>query len=241
MSQPEAHRLISELAEPFTGEILFDDVPDATWFIKDEAGRYVVVNQELVRRTGRTGKHELLGRTAAEVFAGPLGESYLEQDLRLIAGGEPLHNELELHIYTSGEPGWCLTTKQPLKDRAGRIIGLVGISRDVRATTDDFDDVAAALREVRSRLAHPWTVDEVARLANLSAYQLDRRLREVFHLTTNQLVLKYRMDRAAERLRGTDRPIVEIALECGYSDQSAFTRVFRRTTGLTPGDFRRLG
>jgi len=236
----DPRQFLAELAEPFTGEALFDDVSDAAYFIKDAAGRYVVVNQELVRRTGRAGKHELLGRTAAELFAGPLGASYLEQDLRLIAGGEPLRNELELHLYPSGEPGWCLTTKLPLKNRDGRTIGLVGISRDIRAPTEDFDDVAAALREVRTRLDTPWTVDEIARLAKLSAYQLDRRIREVFHLSTNQLVLKLRMDQAAERLRGTERPIIEIALECGYSDQSAFTRQFRRTTGLTPGEFRRL-
>jgi PAS domain S-box-containing protein len=240
MTEHPLSTLLQQLAEPFTGEALFDSVDDATFFMKDRLGRYVLVNRTLARRCGADDKARLIGRTAAQVFPPPLGEAYLAQDLELIATGEPLLNELELHTYVTGEPGWCLTTKQPLQNRLGECIGLVGISRDLYPPTDDYHDVAAAVHEVRSRLDEDWTVDAMAGLAKLSAYQFDQRIREVFHLSANQLVLKLRMDRAVQRLRDTTKPIVQIALECGYSDQSAFTRQFRRTIGLAPGDYRRL-
>lgn len=240
MSESSVEKLLQQLAEPFTGEVLFDAVDDATFFMKDDRGRYVLVNRTLAKRCAGGDKTRLLGRTAAEVFPPPLGEAYLAQDLELIATGEPLQNELESHIYATGEQGWCLTTKQPLRNRAGKCIGLVGISRDLYPPTDDYRDVAATIHEVRNQLEAVWTVDDMARLAKLSAYQFDQRIREVFHLSANQLVLKLRMDRAVQRLRDTTRPIAQIALECGYSDQSAFTRQFRRTLGIAPGDFRRL-
>lgn len=233
-------QILTQLAEPFTGEALFDAISDATFFMKDDCGRYVLVNRTLAQRCGATDKATLIGRTAAEVFPHPLGDGYLEQDKHLIATGEPLLNELELHTYPTGEPGWCLTTKQPLKNVAGQSIGLVGLSRDLYTPTDDYRDVATAFRAVQSQLDAAWTVDEVARLAGLSSYQMDQRIRDVFHLSTNQLILKFRMDHAMQRLRDTSKPIARIALECGYSDQSAFTRQFRRTIGITPGDYRRL-
>ena len=67
---------------------------------------------------------------------------------------------------------------------------------------------------------------------------LIRRVRQIFRLTTGQMLLKLRIDAAAEQLRDNDRPVAQIALACGYSDQSAFTRQFRRTIGLTPLEYR---
>jgi len=240
MSNHAVRQFFAQLAEPFTGEVLFDAMDDVTFFVKDRLGRYLLVNRTLARRCGVKDKSTLIGRTAAEVFPHPLGDGYLAQDLQLIATSEPLLNELELHTYPTGEPGWCMTTKHPLKNDAEECIGLVGISQDLYAPTDDYRDVAAALHEVQQNLDSQWTVEAVAQRAGLSSYQIDQRIREVFRLTTNQLVLKFRMDRATQRLRDTAKPIAEIALECGYSDQSAFTRQFRRTIGLAPGDYRRL-
>lgn len=240
MSNLALAQLLAQLAEPFTGEALFDAISSVTFFAKDRQGRYVLVNRALAQRCGANDKSKLLGRTAAEVFPRPLGEAYLAQDLALIRECEPLLDKLELHTYPTGDPGWCLTTKLPLKDRAGGCIGLVGISQDLYAPTADYQDVAIALAAVQQALDHPWTVAEVARRAGLSPYQIDKRVREVFHLSTSQLILKFRMDRATQRLRDTNQTIVQIALDCGYSDQSAFTRQFRRTIGLAPGDYRKL-
>ena len=47
-----------------------------------------------------------------------------------------------------------------------------------------------------------------------------------------------RIGRACDRLRHTEAPLSELALECGYADQAAFTRQFRKSVGLTPGAYR---
>ncbi|MGB5630828.1 MAG: helix-turn-helix transcriptional regulator, partial [Woeseiaceae bacterium] len=61
-----------------------------------------------------------------------------------------------------------------------------------------------------------------------------------FGLTTGQWVLKTRISHASRVLVETDLPIADIALEAGYADQSAFTRQFRRSTGLSPSAYRRV-
>ena len=52
------------------------------------------------------------------------------------------------------------------------------------------------------------------------------------------MLLKFRMDAAAEQLRDSDRSVTQIGLDCGFADQSAFSRQFRKATGLTPVEYR---
>lgn len=241
-SQLLRQELFAQLAEPFVGDVLFDSLSDLVFFIKNGRGEYVVVNQTLVTRCGVENKLQLIGRTPLEVFPAPMGANYQTQDLALLQSGQPLLNELELHLYPSGSSGWCLTTKVSLLGRDGQRIGLVGMSRDLESPLkegDDFRQVAAAIRHAKDHLAAAPTLDELANVAGLSPYQLDQRIRRVFHLTTGQLLLKFRIDLATQRLRDTITPLSQIALDCGYSDQSAFTRQFRTTIGLTPTEYRK--
>ena len=106
-------------------ETLFDRIPDVVFFIKDRQGRYVRINQTLVTRCGVRDKTELLGQTPREVFPSPLGNRFLEQDLRVSASGVPIVQNLELHLYPNHQMGWCRTIKTPLWD-AAIPVGLVG-------------------------------------------------------------------------------------------------------------------
>ncbi len=233
--------LFARLAEPFTAEAVFDRLPGVVYFVKNDRAEYVVVNRTLADRCGVRDKRALLGRTAAQAFPPPLGRSFWEQDRRLLATGRTVVNELELHLYPSGLAGWCLTDKFPLRGTGGGVVGLVGVSQDLHAPderADDYGRVAAAVRHARDRLDRQLVAGELAAVAGLSAYQLDQRIRRLFRLSTGQLLLKLRMDAAAELLRDTDLPGAAVGLSCGYADQSAFARRFRRTTGLTPGEYR---
>jgi AraC-like DNA-binding protein len=233
--------LFTQLAEPFTGEALFDCLPDLVFFIKNRRGEYAVVNQTLVERLRKRGKAELIGRRPDEVFPAPLGRSYRAQDEQVLRGGEPIRDQLELHFYPGGRRGWCVTSKLPLRGRDGAIAGLAGFSRDLHAASErgeDFSQVAAAVRRIQTRYEEPLRVRELARSAGLSEYQFDRRMRRIFRITAGQLIQKVRMEAALQRLRATRASIAEVASACGYADQSAFTRAFRQTVGYSPSEYR---
>lgn len=229
------------LASPMVSELLFDHLPDLTYFVKNQIGQYIAVNQTLAERCGASTKEELIGRVATETFAKPFGHHFLAQDLALIRTGKSLINELEQHPYPRRGTGWCLTTKLPLRDSAGSVIGLVGMSRDLhlpKEDTSDFDSVARVVETIRGQLDEPLKISHLAESVGLSTWQLDQRMREVFGVTVSQFILQTRMDAAAKRLQQSSQSIVQIALSVGYGDQSAFTRQFRKTFGMTPRAYR---
>jgi AraC-like DNA-binding protein len=234
--------LLQQLNAPFTGEALFDCLPDVVFFIKNSRSEYVVVNQTLVERCGRRSKHQLIGRTADEVFPPPLGQSYRAQDDAVLGGAHAIRDQLELHFYPTGGCGWCVTNKLPLRGRDGAVVGLYGVSKDLQQTdagSEDFAQVAKALQRIRTHYDQPLQVGELAQRAGLSVYQFEERVRRIFHVTAGQLIQKVRMEAAVERLVETDESIATVAAKCGYSDQSAFTRKFRETVGLSPSRYRR--
>lgn len=233
--------LLSQLAAPFTGEALFDCVGDLVFFIKNRRGEYVVVNQTLVERCDRREKDELIGRRADEVFPPPFGANYRAQDENVLRHGAAIFNQLELHFYAGGGRGWCLTNKLPLRDRAGGVIGLVGVSKDLHSADrrgDDYAAVAKVVQHIQNHFDEPLRVKKLAGMAGLSGYQFEQRLRKIFQITAGQLIQKVRMENAVRELRASRATIAEVALNCGYSDQSAFTRQFRQTTGLSPSEYR---
>ncbi len=222
-------------------EDLFDRIPDVVFFLKDQRGRYVVVNHSLVERCRAADKSELIGRTAAEVFPRPLGQRYLKQDLNVCTTGNPVSGRLELHLYPGGREGWCLTDKVPILSAGEEIIGLAGVSRDLRVTAagaDDLDDVARAVTFLQANFDESISADDLARRAGMSVYQLTRRIRSIYGITPAQLLNTTRIDMASRLLRTTNAPISEIAQRCGFFDQSAFTRSFKAAAGLTPSQYR---
>jgi len=234
--------LLSVLDRASVAEDLFDVIPDTVFFVKDAAGRYVLVNKTLVERTGRAAKRELVGRTAAEVFPGALGREIGAQDDAVIASGIGIAGKLELHLYPGGGEGWCLTWKEPLRDADGRIVGLSGISRDLQTAASGRSDLASVSRIVdyiHGHLGEPLPLSSLAGRAGLTQFQLDQRMRGLFGVSTAQYQTRARINHACGLLRQGAEPIAQIALACGYGDQAAFTRAFRKFVGLTPSDYQK--
>lgn len=231
-------------AAPFAVEDLFDRLPDVVFFAKDREGRYVRANQTLVARCGKRHKREVLGRTAEEVFPRGLGAAYTAQDREVLRTGAPIEDKLELHLYPGGREGWCLTFKVPLRGPGGATTGLVGISRDVHRPDErhpEYARLARAIDAMHARFSEPVRLAALAAQVGLSMDRFERVVKQVFHLTPRQLLVKTRVDAASRLLRETETTIAGIAQACGYADHSAFTRQFKATVGLTPRAFRDRG
>jgi AraC-like DNA-binding protein len=237
MSRP----LVPALADPWFAASLFDQTPDIAFFVKDRQARYVVVNETLVARCGLRRKSEMLGKTAAELFPAPLGAGYMEQDLLVLRTGAPIRDRLELHIYPGGLRGWCLTHKFALLGTDASIVGLTGISKDLQRpdeAQEDYRQIARAVEQLQQSFAEPLRIESLAQSAGFSVDRFERRVRRIFQLTPRQLLTKARIDAASTLLLEERRSVAEIAQACGYGDQSAFTRQFKATVGLTPTAWR---
>jgi len=222
-------------------ENLFDLVPDVAFFVKDISGRYTIVNASLVVRHGLREKSQALGKRPKDICPGEFGAVPSRQDAVVMRTGRPILDHLEMHWYAPNKPGWCLTTKLPIRDDAGAIVGLIGISRDVRMPIRAHEiplKVAEALNHFESNLADSTTAATLARRAGLAPHRFARLMKKFFGLTPSQFIAKARITAASRLLRETDSPVAAIALSCGFYDHSAFTRAFRKVTGTTPSRMR---
>lgn len=220
---------------------LFDHLPDTAFFAKDLGGRYVFVNRSLAERVGLREPSELVGRRVNDFFPATLAARYAEQDAVVVRTGRPILDRLELHWYPRRRPGWCLTTKLPWRDEVGAVVGLVGISRDLRAP-GDREIIPASLAETLAFLEEhydePVSPASLASRAGLSAVRFARLIKRIFRITPSQLIAQTRLAAASRLLEDGDRPVAEVALACGFYDHSAFTRAFKSATGETPTGFR---
>ena len=92
---------------------------------------------------------------------------------------------------------------------------------------------------VKSIACEPHTVDDIARKSYMSRRSLERYFLEKTGSTPANYRLDCRLERAKSLLTDGATAIAEIAQECGFCDQSHFTRTFRKHVGMTPAVFRK--
>src|SRR3546814_838958 len=126
-------------------ENIFDHIPDVLFYVKDEQARYVVVNMAVVEQSGARSKAEVCGRTADELLPGN-GFSTMNQDMGVISKGKCVVDLLRLYISWGGKTQWCLSTKYPIIEEDGRIIGLIGISRRLPRSEEHTSELQSLMR-----------------------------------------------------------------------------------------------
>ncbi len=234
-------KFLEQLATPFVAERLFAVVPDIVFCIKNIDGQYISANPAFAERLGLKSVDDILGKTADDLFPTHLSTTYQEQDEVVLVQGQEISDRLELVLNRDRSLGWYIASKVPLSGKNGKIIGLASISRDL-LTPGDKDLRFAGLAKVIENIQRNYTEDvnllQLANSAELTLPQLERRMRKVFKLTTSQFIRKTRIGAAARMLTKSNKAIIDIAMDCGYSDQSAFTRQFKATVGMAPGAYR---
>jgi len=215
--------------------------PQVMFCIKGVDGTYLAANQAFADRAGVAAVGDVVGRTAGDLFPADLVERYAVQDDAVMRTGQTLSNELEVITRPDGSYGWFLTSKSRWLGEDGRPAGLITVSIDQRTAVDGTAPhrrLAAAVDLARTRFAEQLTVTELASVAEMTVSQLERTARRVLGVTPKQLILRFRLAEALRLLETSTASIADIASQCGYYDQSAFGRQFKRTVGVSPAAYR---
>jgi len=131
---------------------LIDNLPDGI-YAKDTAGRKTMANPADLKVLGCKTEAEAIGKSDFDLFPKDVAEQFWADDQKVIHG-EPVINREEFFLDEKGEKCWLLTSKLPLRDQNGKIVGLMGIGRDITARKQaetKLDQAQKQLLEVSHR------------------------------------------------------------------------------------------
>src|SRR5271157_4858981 len=111
-------------------EALEENIPDTIYF-KDTQGRFLHLSKAHVRAFNLVSTTEVLGMTDFDFFSDEHARAAFEDEQRIIRTGEPIIDKEEKETWLDRPATWVLTTKMPLRDPHGNIVGTFGISRDI--------------------------------------------------------------------------------------------------------------
>lgn len=229
-----------QLGDPASVRAIFDHLPEIFFFVKDRAGRMVSASSTILNRLGYRTEEELIGKRDEDLYPPALAQAYSADDAEVFRTGEPLVERLEIWFDEQRNLDWGVTTKVPLRNRRGKIIGLMGVTRrdPRRVPAKEEGETSQAVQYLRQHADRLVSPAELARHLNISTRTLSRRIGEAFGISPYELALRTRLQAAAEALVQTHDEISAIALAHGFCDQSAFSQHFRRRMGTTPRRFR---
>jgi len=137
--------LVNNLArKDYILDTFMENVPDSIYF-KDRKSRFIRVNQSLADLFGVDDPSMLVGKSDFDFFPEKQAAPKYEQEQAIIRTGQPLLAQEE----PDAGGRWALTTKMPLRDEHGAIIGTFGISRDITELKQAQLEVAAAYEEIK--------------------------------------------------------------------------------------------
>ncbi len=191
---------------------LLDSIPDSI-YIRSFDGHYIVVNSALAELVGCDDPEQVTGKTPFDFFPEDRARRFLDEDQKVLSTGEILVNRNSRLRDANGEVRHLLTTKVPVRDREGRIFGIVGINRDVT----EQERARQALKQTEHRMQE--IVDHspspmYAKSLTGRYLMINRRYEELFHVKSKDVVGKTDLevigdDSLVRRIRKNDQLVIE--------------------------------
>ena len=239
-TQKYGHEIILEcvgttLSQPLE---LWDYIDDVLLWIKDAECHYRWVNLPFVLNFGFRDRSELIGRTDFDICTLPLANQYRSDDVRVLQG-ERILRRVELVGLFDHTARWCTTSKVPLEDRAGHIVGTAGITRPLIGRSAVADSpLSKVILYISEHYAKSITNKDLANACGLSVRALERQFITAYATSPHDYIRQLRVRMSCHALVYSSKTLAEIANDFGFTDQSHFTKEFRRLQGQTPRAYR---
>ena len=158
-----------------------DGTPTVSIYIKDTQGRFVAASLAAARVMGAAAPRDILGKSDFDFYPEEVAVEYLGDEQEVMRSRKPLINKEEPHLDPQGNVKSVLTTKVPITDSRGTVVGLVGISRDIT-------DRKRAEEELRLNEARLQALVQLHQMAAASLQEItDFALESAVALTNSEI------------------------------------------------------
>ncbi len=224
---------------------LFDYLEDTPLWMKDEAGHYEWVNVSFLLNFGVKTRAEIIGRTDYDFCGEVLANQYRIDDERVLRGDKIL-SRVELVGRFDHTARWCVTSKVPLRDAKGKIVGTAGVTRplsqrdanSLSAATPTDSPLSVAIRFISQNFADRITNEDLAKACGLSVRAFERQFQAAYNSSPHDYIRGLRVRMSCSALVFSRKSLAEVATEFGFADQSHFTKEFRKFMAETPRAYR---
>ena len=122
---------------------LLDNIPDAIYF-KDRQSRFLRVGKALALKFGLVNSDDAVGKTDFDFFSQEHAQAAYDDEQEIVRTGQPMIGKPEKETWRAGEDTWVLSTKMPLRNHSGEVIGTFGISKDITPLKQAEQELAKA-------------------------------------------------------------------------------------------------
>jgi AraC-like DNA-binding protein len=219
---------------------VYDLLPDILFWIKDKNNKVVHGNQSFLEHIGIDSLEHAIGMTDLDFAPKHIAKQFMMDDNRVLQG-EVVSDRLEMNRHESGEISWFTTSKRPLLNAMGNIVGTYGVSRHLEKTAIALNGISALeipVSFIRDNYMNKIGLAELAAISHLSISALERRFKKFLNVTPQKYITQVRLENARRMLVETTLPVGVIAADTGFSDASYFSHKFYLQYAELPSEFR---
>lgn len=222
---------------------LFDLIESSYLFVKDREHRFVRCNRAHWMMLGLGSEDEMLGKRDSDFHPPALAKAYVEEDKRVMETGSPVIDAVWL-VPSTGSLEWYRCSKVPIWSGVGSDLAVVGVAGILKpyegegSVLPEYERLKPALMLANRSYGEGIRVRDLAKAADYSSNQFGRVFQHLFQMKPVEYLKRLRLEKAAKLLRETRKSMCDIALHCGFYDQSAFSKAFRQRNGVSPRRFR---
>jgi len=215
---------------------LLDTIPDSVYF-KDTGSRYIRISKTKAQKHGLSDPDQAIGKSDADYFGAEHARGALEGELEIMRTGKPILNVEEKQALKSGSSAWFLTSKLPLRDANGNIMGTYGVTRNITEQKQAEEALAKERDALKEAVKHlqEGAVRVTASSAEIlaSSTQMASTTREqasaVSQVTTTVQEIKASAGQVAQRAQS----VAEGASEATHAAQKGKEAVSAAIGGMT--------
>ena len=225
-----------------TFKLAFDAVASYCLCIKDLQGRIMALNRRNCEVCNIRDEWDAIGLTSDSIFPSSYAKAYMTLDQEVMRTGKPIIGRITEYP-TDLSTSFMVSDIYPLKDRVGRLVGIMRVYRLTEASEENAFDRYGQMRRVADHIAAHYAenirLEQLVALTGMSTSRFERIFTATFGMPPARYVNLTRVNAARALLENTDKLLSEIAAETGFFDQSHLTRIFKKERGVTPGQYRR--